>query len=150
MLPSSVFRQNQTVKKQTLKVEYDYDFTLLGIVCYDKDYRLCYEINKELSIELLKEEDRELIIDKQKTLSSFSSYLYEDEEEKFYYLIVNKGSKGLLLPEQKQMDYFLMLKGNFFKEDINEITLKLKQIPIIIGVYPIEVVKLKSKENLLF
>ena len=34
--------------------EGDYDFIVIGLVCQNRDYRLCHELNKVLNIELEK------------------------------------------------------------------------------------------------
>ena len=136
--------------KKVLTVDYDYDFILLGILCQEKDYRICYEINKKLGMQFKKEEDLEIIINKQKESSGFSLYSCMNEDEDYFYLISNKSLKGSFIPEQKQMDYFLMIKGNLSREENKKIIQELKQIPVIMGVYELEPGKLKSKENLIF
>ena len=138
------------MSRKVLTVEYDYDFILMGILCQEKDYRLCHEINKKLNMEFKKEDDLEIIINKQKESSGFSLYSYINEDEHSFYLIGNKSLKGFLIPEQKQMDYFFMIKGNLFEDEKKDIAQMLKQIPMIMGTYELEPMKLKSKENLIF
>jgi len=41
-----------------------YDFLLIGIVCHQKDYKLCHELNRRLSLELARQEDYELLTPK--------------------------------------------------------------------------------------
>ena len=128
----------------------DEDFLLLGIVSQEKDYRLCFGINKKLETALKKEKDLEIMGGKLKDPSAFSVYQYDDPEGRCWNLIGNKGTGGWLVPEQKQMDYFLMLKGNFSKDDLGEIMLQVRQVTSVQGAYEVDVKKLKSKQNLVF
>jgi hypothetical protein len=40
--------------KHLLVEEYEYDFSLLGICCHEKDYRLCWAVNSTLDLNLTK------------------------------------------------------------------------------------------------
>lgn len=135
------------MSKQHLNIEYDYDFFLLGLVCQAKDYRLCFEVNKKLGVEFNKIENLELYLNKQNEASYFSTYLYENEDEISFYIIFNRGTKGYLIPEQNKLDCFVVVKGAFRAEQKKELTLKLKEIKLILGVYELDVKKLKSREN---
>ena len=136
--------------KKILTVEYDYDFVLIGILCQEKDYRICHEINKKLGVDFKKQDDLEIIINKQKESSGFSLYSYINEDDQSFYLIGNKSLKGFFIPEQKQMDYFLMVKGSLFEEEKKKLLQNIKQLPIIMGIYELDTMKLRSKENLIF
>lgn len=135
--------------KLQLQPEFDYDFDLIGISCHLKDYRLCFEMNKHLEIDL--QRDNDLLISKRSDSASFSLSLFiDDENHREYYLIANKGTKGLLIPEQKAADFFLILKGVFSDEDMDETMNRLKEMEVVLAVYAIQVDSLKSKANLLF
>ena len=98
------------MSKFTLNIEEDYDFSLIGISCHAKDYRLCYELNKTLEIDLVRGED--LDIDSKNSKANYALFEFVDEENFMdYYLISNRSSKGFLIPEQKSTDFFLLLKG---------------------------------------
>jgi hypothetical protein len=133
--------------RQHLNIEYDYDFLLIGLVCQQKDYRLCYEINKILGVEFNKITDTEIYNNKQKEAGYFSTYLYENEDETSFYIIFNRGSKGYLVPEQSKLDCFIVIKGRFRPEQKKELLAGLKKITLILGTYELDVKKLKSKEN---
>ena len=80
----------------------------------------------------------------------FSFYEYINEEGDRYNLISNKSIKGFLLPEQNQIDYLFLIHLMRMEVDETELLIKLKQIPIILGAYKLDTVKLKSRENLVF
>jgi hypothetical protein len=127
-----------------------FDFILVGIACQHKDYRLCHELNSNLNIELARHDDYEIFNGKRMEKVTFSFYRYKTGEEDLYYLISNKGKSGLLIPEQKQIDYFLMIKENVRRISETELINKLKNVRVILGVFKFDPEKLKSRENLLF
>lgn len=137
--------------KYQLEVEYDYDQILIGISCHAKDYRLCWALNQALGFRLEKEDkDIEIIHRARGQASLHSVYLYYHEENHTEYcLVLNKGTAGLLVPEQKQADYFLMIK-NSFDDDIAELIATIRQIEFVLTAYEVKVEELKSRENLLF
>lgn len=135
--------------KFTLSIEEDYDFRLIGLCSHAKDYRLSWFLNENLGISLQKEKNLEM--KKKETDYSFSFYSYADEEDRMeYYLIGNKNLNIFLIPEEKQIDFFLQLKGSFTKNKVIEVTKRLKGIPIVLKAYEVEVEALKSKKNLIF
>ena len=137
-------------KKQVLSLNFDVDFLLLGIICSHKDYRLCYEINHCLGIDLKREADLD-IIGKNQQKSEFALFGHQVDEEKNLYVFSNKNGISFLIPEQHQVDYFMMLKGAGYRKDhAEEVRTKLKASKIIMGVYHIDPLTLKSKEHLIF
>lgn len=159
--------------KHTLKIEYDYDFVLIGISSHEKDYRLCWALNNVLGIDLTKTESLEIKSKKQIAPSFFSLFNYENEDEFVeYFVIANqsenklvasktntlfvKGTKepgpadGILIPEHKQMDYFFVIKGEVDDEKTSEVIKKIKEIDLILAAVRLDVSELKSKANLIF
>jgi len=146
------------MKKQLLHVDYDYDFLLIGICSHAKDYRLCWEINNILGIKLERENEMTLNPDTSvgagtpsSELNAYSLYFYEDEENNnYFHVISNKSSNETLITEQKQVDYFLRIKGNINPGYPGDIIKKLRSISIVLTAYEIDPNKLKSKHRLLF
>ena len=144
--------------KRILHIDYDYDFLLIGICSHAKDYRLCWEINRILGIKLERVDDMTLNPDTRVRagtspgeLSAYSLYFCEDEESNnCFHVISNKSSNETLITEQKQVDYFLRIKGNINPGYSGDIIKKLKDIPIVLTAYEIDPNKLKSKYRLLF
>ncbi len=129
--------------------EEEFDFLLIGIVCQHKDYRLCHELNEKLELKLVREKDYEVSIAKRMNPALFSFFKYENEEQDLFYVFENKGQHSLLIAEQKQMDYFLMIKESFKRHTISELVNSIKQIPVVLGAYPIEARTLKSRDYFL-
>lgn len=143
--------KRKEVTRFSLDIEYDYSFVLFGISCHEKDYRITWAINKKLGLELKKENDLEIKEKKQKENSSYPIYSFNREDQYCeYFLIANRSIQGLLIPEQKQSDYFLKITGNILNEEKQKILHTLKEINIILTAYEINPEQLKSKQNLLF
>ena len=138
------------MSKFVLEVAYDYDFLLIGLVSHVKDYRVCYELNSKLGFNLQKSNNLEILINKRKETSVYSFYEYENDDGDCFYLIGNKGSRTFLIPEQKQLDYFLMIKqlSDYINE--KELLRDLKTIPLLLGAFSVDPKALKSRENLIF
>ena len=160
--------------RHTLKIEYDFDFVLIGISSHEKDYRLCWALNNALEIELTKTESLEIKDKKQDTPSFFSLFKYENEDEfKEYFILSNlsenkqfvsredtlfnksvKGPQstenGILIPEHKQLNYFFIIRGEASDRDVDTILKKIKKIDMILTAVRIDVAELKSKANLVF
>jgi hypothetical protein len=131
--------------KKILKFEIDLDFALIAITTPLRDYRLCYFINKYLNFGFKKITDLAVDI-YQSTIepAHFSLYHHHWETtETDFYLIANKGSEGLLIPEMREVDYFFMIRNFIDESDLN-------RIAEILAAVKIEPKKIKSRENLLF
>jgi len=139
------------VNKFKLEIEYDYDFVLIGICSHEKDYRICWALNNKLGFDLKKTEELEIKEKKLAEPSLFSMYAYENAEQyTAYYVIANRSQNGLLVPEQKQVDYFLVVKGTMTDEQVDELVKQLRETSLVLTAYEIDPNQLKSKQNLLF
>lgn len=160
--------------KHTLKIEYDFDFVLIGISSHEKDYRICWALNKTLGLDLTKNESLEIKSKKQNTPSFFSLFKYENTEEFMEYFVISnlsenklfaskdntlfgKGVKesqstetGILIPEHRQMNCFFVIRGEMEESRIEEIIQLIKEIDIVLTAVSIDVKTLKSKTNLIF
>ena len=136
--------------KKFLKLELDFDFKLLAITSQLKDYRLCFAINKFTEFDFRKDEDLEIAF-KNTPTKFFSRYVYYPENIECYFtLLANKGTDGFLIPEMKEIDYFILIKEFIDEEDLDLLLSQLKQIKEIQAVVELNPEKIKSKENLIF
>lgn len=160
--------------KHTLKIEYDYDFVLIGISSHEKDYRLCWALNNTLGLDLNKIESLEIRSKKQTTPSYFSLFKYENTEEFMEYFVIANLSEnklfgsdentlfstgargphatenGVLIPEHKQMNYFFVIKGEIPENKREDMFRKIKELDLVLTAVFIDVRELKSKKNLIF
>ena len=139
------------MNKITLKLELDFDFIVLAITTSLKDYRLCFHLNKFARANFIRVDELALPLSDRSGVALFNRYTYlpENSETEFY-LLSNKGSEGLLIPEMNRVDYFLVIKNFIDDEDLEAWISHLKQIPEVLAAVEVDVKKLKSKENLLF
>jgi len=140
------------LNKITLKYELDLDFILIAITSSLKDYRLCYFINKVTELKLSKVEDHEIWMPAPVGRISFSRYAdFSVTSDTEYYLLANRGTEGgMLVPEMRHSDYFLLIRNFIDEEDLFAIQDRIAAIPDVVVASEISPQKLKSKENLIF
>ncbi len=121
-----------------LKIEetdYSQEYLVICICSAIQDYRLSWHLNQQLGIELSKCDDFKYIPVKSKQEVTASVFLYSDKTNLKYQLVSNRNTDGYLLPDLKQVDYLLFIKGN---TDANEWKDKLNiiaNIPQILTAY---------------
>lgn len=133
--------------KKILKIDFDYDFDLYGIITVEKSHRLCWLLEKELGFNLLRMDDLELM--KKGKIISFTRYKDESidsDNNETNYLISNKSAGNFFIPERKETDFFLIVRN--FPDD--GLLNKLKKINNLQAVFYLDPNKLNSKENLIF
>lgn len=140
------------MKKVVLRIDEDeqYAFVLIGIVCQYREYRLGREVNLALQISLARDHDFEVFTKKRMDAMTFTRFSFKSEEEDEYYLLSNKGEGGMLIPEHKQFDYFLLVRPGRNEISSGDLLPPLKKISMILGAYALDPKDLKSRENLLF
>lgn len=165
--------------KYTLENNFDFGFILFEIVCHESEYRICSTINRALGIDLGRDKSLELKNKKQQDLLIFSVFTYTDESTgNIYHLLNNLSSnavrsvsaakntaqaslfddtpdehsqqKGRLIPEKEDVDFFLLLNGDFSDADIASVKANLEKDNVIINIKEIDPESLASKNNLLF
>ena len=134
--------------KVTLELEYDYDFTLIGVSCHSRDYKFCWLINSFLDLNFTRQDSIQL---KTRNITSeFANYTYTDDNSRLAYtLLINRGTQGFLLPEQKQADYLIKIEGGLSHTEEAEIIKNIKKIDVVLTAFIIDVNSLKSKQNLI-
>jgi hypothetical protein len=140
------------MSKKILKLadEDKFDFLMIGIVCMHRDYRLCMELNKKLHINLSRQDDYTVFNNRRMEDHAFSFYEFVSEEDDRYNVISNKSQRGYLIPEQYQLDYLFLLRMFPMRIEEQDLIDSMKKIPIVLGAYKLDTVKLKSRENLVF
>jgi len=77
-------------------------------------------------------------------------YRYCDEENgTTWSLINNRSEQGLLLPEIKQMDYFLKVEHDMHLE-AESLKRNVIEIPVVMTCFNLKPTDYKSKDNLIF
>lgn len=117
--------------KHVLMLDEEYDFSLIGFVCQWSDYKMAWTINKELDFKFIRVEDLDIKIKNE--IYFFSTYKYYDALIKeTYYLIENTSKKQYLIPELKQIKYFIAIKNSYSKSSEEKIISFLKKAEYIL------------------
>lgn len=158
--------------KLILDEDMDEPFTLIAIHCSAEDYKLAYLINQKLETRF-KRRAVDLDFSSNGLPIAFTLYEFPDfKNHAHYYLVSNtcyslevdlKSSQGLfaalisekgkthyLLPEFKNVDYFLKIYSDNDSIPIRKILSEINEIKHVISAYIVEVENIKSKNNLIF
>ena len=140
------------MKKAKLQIEPTFDFELLGIVSPIREYRMAWLVNQELEINLVKADDLELEFLNSEKLEIAQYFL--SLPHGFIQLLKNKALNSAqqlayLVPELKNLDYFLLVQDETEQLDLSNFMEKLSRNPLVQSIVRIDISKLKSKENLL-
>lgn len=138
------------MSKKILRVEYDFDFTLIGISSSVRDYRLCWYINKYLPLRFHR--DTDLTIYNEIGNESYHScfkYTLENIETDLY-LLTNRSGTEYIIPESKESDYFIVSTEALNSEEEKAIVNGLNKIEVVQAAFMLDANSFKSKENLLF
>jgi hypothetical protein len=136
--------------KYTLDLDTDYDYDMIGICSHHNDYRIIWGVNELLDIYLEKKEENFKISNSKGTLSEHPYYEFNDTENYLtFFFIKNKYEGKFLVPELKQIDYFLFLLHNNL-HNISLLMQKIKTLPTILAAYEFDPTEYNSTENIIF
>jgi len=125
-------------------------YTLIGISCHMKDYRISFLFNKYLGTEFHKLEDLKITLNNKNDPAEFSLYYYYDEDYfNAYYLMENRSMEFILVPEIKQVDFLLIVDGVFKKSRKDRLIKSIREIPNVLTAYEIDFTGIKNHETLL-
>jgi len=142
-----------TLKKKVhkLSIEPETDFKIIGISSHENDYRLSWAFNKYLGYNFSKSENLVIQKSKQSIEQSYSVYNYIEEDNFLQFqLIANHSENGFLIPELKNIDFFLKISGDCIDSTINELVSKLKKIEIINTAFKLDDLSDKNKKVFIF
>ena len=141
------------------------NYSLIGVHTTLEDYKFAYLLNQQLKTSFSKA-TYSLDFGKQKHSTSYSIYNYSNVKYDFdWFLIANSckkesrqtngfllssETKNYLIPEKKNIDFFIKIIGEFDAEFISKTVQKIKHIHQVITSYSIEPQTLKSKDFLIF
>ncbi len=115
-------------------------FTLFGISCHLKDYRLSYHLNLGLELGFVKLDD----------FRGFSFYFFRDEDSFIsYYLLGNRGQEAILLPDLKQTDFLLLLEGPVKKLQKDYLLAGIKEIPNVLTAFEVRFETIRNYASML-
>ncbi|HNR55139.1 MAG TPA: IPExxxVDY family protein [Flavobacteriales bacterium] len=134
--------------KLKLSLEPVPDVTIIGISSHVNDYRLCWSINRSVGLELTRRRS-DIADDANGIRALFSAYDHVDERSQARYTLVNNHSgDGILLKEQRQADYFLVV-DNELVEQHPDLLERLRRAEFVLTAYPLSFEQLKAGHKLL-
>ncbi|NLA24331.1 MAG: IPExxxVDY family protein [Bacteroidales bacterium] len=138
------------MKKQTLKFQPKYDFKLLGIVCTCSAIKFAREIKLISDLEIYLSENHEIYNEKSPETQQFLLYeALENDEVLSIYILANKSEMGFLIEEHKNIDFFIIIKGEEKNQLTQQIKKELRNQAEIMAVFDINPENLNSKQKLL-
>ena len=128
-----------------LECSEEFDFTVLAINSHIKAYKLCWNINSAMQLNFEKKNYHNI-----KENLWFSRYAYISDDGIEYDLLVNRSKKGYLVPNQKSINYFLVVKNYYWMQDKQSFMSKLINIPDVLLAFEIDTVNLKYIDRFIF
>jgi len=129
----------------TLDCAEEFDFVVLAINSHIKAYKLCWNINSSMQLDFEKKDDHNIKKD-----LSFSRYTYISDDGIEYDLLTNRSKKGYLVPNQKGINYFLVVKNDYWQQDKLEFINKLRSTPDVLLVFEMGAENLKYIDRFFF
>ncbi len=142
------------------------EYSLIGIHTTLEDYKLAYLLNKQLKTSF-KKANFNLDFENKKNNASFSIFEYTNTKYDFELFLISNSikeekkstlsglplfteTKTYLIPEKKNIDFFIKISGDIQYEFITEAIKKIKEVNQVITSYQIDKNTLKSKDSLIF
>jgi hypothetical protein len=137
-------------KKLLLELDSDYDFKLMGIVTTAEVYRLGWLLHHKLRLFVERLDDIEIHLLKKKESAYFPLFEFQDEEQRLeYFMLGNRSEGNFLIPEMKQVSYWLLIRGVFDNLNESQLLKKVKALPQVQTALWVNPEELKSKDNLM-
>ncbi len=133
------------MSKQRINTTPTFEFPVWGLVTSSSPHKVCYHLNKCLHIDLAWEKeiflDNTLYVNLYKYISDIDFFTIE--------LVQNKNGNTLFIPELRNIDYFLLIRGELEMIDVDTFIKYIQTIDAIQNVISLPVKKIKSRNNFL-
>jgi len=121
------------------------DFAVLAINSHIKAYKLCWNINKFLQLNFEKKKDHSI-----KKELWFSRYTYICDDDVKYTLLANRSKKGYLIPDQKSVNFFLLIKNEYWQQEKIEFISRIRDVKDILLVFELDTNLIKHIDRFIF
>ena len=129
----------------TLECAEELNFTVLAINSHIKAYKLCWNINKSLQLNFEKKKDHCIKED-----LWFARYAYVCDDDVEYTLLANHSKKGCLIPSQKSVNFFLLIKNEYWQQEKTEFISRLRDVKDILLVFELDTNLIKHIDRFIF
>jgi hypothetical protein len=138
-------KSRQKITRVQLNITANEDYSLLGIVTSEPDYRLSLSLNKKLKISLKNNVPIEFT-GENGTYLHFSKFTDQSKSpELAFTLFANKSGKESLLKKLNKIDYFLQVHSSENVFDSENIASSLRSIESITAVFVLNPSEIKDK-----
>lgn len=121
---------------------------LIAISSHVNDYRLCWALNKALDIRLARRRS-EIEQRGPRAIARFPAFDHlDDTGQATITLVCNHAPEGLLMPEERKADFFLLLDNECALVP-GEALAMVRQAEFVLMAYPLEITALKDGFKLL-
>tara|TARA_B110000116_G_scaffold51402_1_gene42968 strand:+ start:212 stop:631 length:420 start_codon:yes stop_codon:yes gene_type:complete len=121
------------------------DFSVLAINSHTKAYKLCWNLNKYLQLNFEKKEDHSI-----KEGLWFSRYTSVFDDDVAYTLLANRSKNGYLIPSEKSVNFFLLIKNDYWQQEKTKLISKLRDIEDILLVFEVDTSVIKHIDRFIF
>jgi hypothetical protein len=133
--------------KLKLEIEADPEVTLIAISSHVNDYRLCWALNRRLGISLSRRA-RDIADAGAEATAQYAAFDHTDEgSQAVYTLINNHGTQGVLLKDQRQADYFLLV-DDAAPVRPDELLAQVRDTEFVLTAFPLDVKRLRGAHKL--
>ena len=129
----------------TLECAEELDFAVLAINSHIKAYKLCWNINKFLQLNFEKTKDHNI-----KEELWFARYTSVCDDDVTYTLLANRSKNGYLIPSEKSVNFFLLIKNDYWQQEKTELISKLRDIEDILLVFEVDTNAIKHIDRFIF
>lgn len=134
--------------KLKLDLEPDPAVTVIGISSHVHDYRLCWSINRSVGLSLTRRRT-DIAEENNGITARYSAYDHVDEASQARLTLVNNHSgDGILLKEQRQADFFLVV-DNELAENTPDLLDRLRRADFVLTAFPLPFEQLRAGHKLL-
>ncbi len=126
----------------TLECDQEYEFVVLAINSHSKAFKLCWNLNNTLVLNF-EMTDEHSISDE----LLFTRYKTKTESGAQIDLLANRTKKGYLIPSQKSVNYFLVIKDECWYDTKESFLSKLRAINDILLVFELDLEKTKNSDR---
>ena len=121
------------------------DFSVLAINSHIKAYKLCWMMNKSMQLNFEKNKDHNI-----KEELWLTKYTYICDGEARYTLLENRSKNGYLMPSQKSVNFFLLIKNDYWQQEKTVFISKLKELKDVLLVFEFDTKLIKQIDRFIF
>lgn len=127
------------------------DFFLLALASHEPDYRASWLLNQGTGLNLVRTGNLKIWDQKTAAELEFSQYFFDDSGQLIqYFLLSNHTENAFLVPELKNVDFFLRISGEVKTTDVRILLEKIKNIDGILTAFEISLPGFKSIHCFIF